>query len=96
MQEGEWCTKELRGRYGVGVWKSIRNGWEVFKDKTRFQVGSRNRVKFWKDRWYGDMSLRDEFLGLYAIASFKDAWVVDVWDEDSWDQGSLDNSMIGS
>ena len=26
------------------------------------------------------MSLRDEFLGLYAIASFKDAWVVDVWD----------------
>ncbi|RVW34876.1 hypothetical protein CK203_078033 [Vitis vinifera] len=23
---------------------------------------------------------RDEFSGLYAIASFKDAWVVDVWD----------------
>ena len=46
-------------------------------------MGSRNRVKFWKDRWYGDMSLRDEFLGLYAIASFKDAWVVDVWDGDS-------------
>ena len=42
------------------------------------------------------MSLRDEFPGLYAIASFKDALVVDVWDEDSWDQGSLDNSMIGS
>ena len=33
---------------------------------------------------------------VWAIASFKDAWVVDVWDEDSWDQGSLDNSMIGS
>ena len=30
------------------------------------------------------MSLRDEFPGLYAIASFKDAWVVDVWDGDSW------------
>ncbi|RVW89841.1 hypothetical protein CK203_034432 [Vitis vinifera] len=25
--------------------------------------------------WCGDMSLRDEFSGLYAIASFKDAWV---------------------
>ena len=53
MQEGEWCTKEVRGRYGVGVWKSIRNGWEVFKDKTRFQVGSGNRVKFRKNRWCG-------------------------------------------
>ena len=31
------------------------------------------------------MSLRDAFPGLYAIASFKDAWVVDVWDGDSWD-----------
>ena len=58
MQEGEWCTKEVRGRYGVGVWKSIRNGWEVFKDKTRFQVGSRNRVKSWKDRWCGDVFKR--------------------------------------
>ena len=46
IQEGEWCTKEVRGRYGVGIWKTIRNGREAFKDKTRLQVGSRNRVKF--------------------------------------------------
>ncbi|RVW68261.1 putative ribonuclease H protein [Vitis vinifera] len=39
IQEGEWCTKEVR------------------------------------ERWCGDMSLRDEFSGLYAITSFKDAWV---------------------
>ena len=74
----------MRGRYGVGVWKAIRNGWEDFKDKTMLQVGSRNRVKSWKDSWFGDMSLRDEFSGLYAIASFKDAWVVDVWNGGSW------------
>ncbi|RVW27259.1 hypothetical protein CK203_103088 [Vitis vinifera] len=41
IQEAEWCTKEVRGRYGVGVWKTIRNGWEVFKDKTRLQLPSR-------------------------------------------------------
>ena len=29
-------------------------------------------------------SLRDEFPCLYAIAFFKDAWVVDVWDGGSW------------
>ena len=34
LQEGAWCTKEVRGMFGVGVWKAIRNGWEVFKDKT--------------------------------------------------------------
>ena len=45
-QEEERCTKKVRGRYGVGVWKSIRNGWDVFKDKRRFPVGSRNWVKF--------------------------------------------------
>ena len=74
----------MRGRYGVGVWKTIRNGWEVFKDKTRLQVGLGNQAKFWKDRWCGDLLLTDEFPGLYAIASFKDAWVVDVWDGGSW------------
>ena len=74
----------MRKRYGVRVWKTIRNGWETFKDKTRIQVGSRNRVKFWNNRWCGDLSLRDEFLGLYVIVSFKDAWVVVVWDEGSW------------
>ncbi|RVX14587.1 hypothetical protein CK203_011953 [Vitis vinifera] len=30
------------------------------------------------------MPSRDAFLDLYAIASFKDAWVVDVWNGGSW------------
>ena len=68
----------MRGRFGVGLWKAVRNGWEFFKDKTSLRVSSGNRVKFWNDRWYGETSLRDAFLGLYAITSSKDAWVVDV------------------
>ena len=42
------------------------------------------------------MPSRDAFLDLYAIASFKDAWVVDVWNGAVGDQGLLDNLMIGS
>ena len=38
MQEGEWCTKEVRGRYGVGVWKSIRNGGRFSKIKQGFRL----------------------------------------------------------
>ncbi|RVX05411.1 Protein CTR9-like [Vitis vinifera] len=51
IQEGEWCTKEVRGRYGVGIWKTIRNGREAFKDKTRLQVGSGNRAAWVVDVW---------------------------------------------
>ena len=26
LEEGGWCTKEVRERYEVGVWTTIRNG----------------------------------------------------------------------
>ena len=26
LEEGGWCSKEVRERYGVGVWKAITNG----------------------------------------------------------------------
>ncbi|KAL6337970.1 hypothetical protein AAG906_005939 [Vitis piasezkii] len=51
---GAWCTKEMRERFGVGLCKVIRNGWDVFKDKTSLQVGLGNRVKFWNDKWCGE------------------------------------------
>ncbi|RVW87819.1 hypothetical protein CK203_039780 [Vitis vinifera] len=77
--------KEVRERFGAGLWKAIRNSWGVFKVKTRLQVGARTRVKFWEDRWCGETLLRDVFLGPNSTASSKDAWVVDVWDGGSWD-----------
>ena len=74
----------MRERYGAGVWKAIKNGLEDFKVRTRFRVKSGNRVKFWKDRWRTDLSLRDAFPNLFSITSFKNAQVVDVWDGGSW------------
>ena len=74
----------MRGRFGIGVWKAIRNSWEAFKVKTRLQVGSGTQVKVCDDRWCGEILLRDAFLGPYSIASSKDAWVVDVWNGGSW------------
>ncbi|RVW28818.1 hypothetical protein CK203_096920 [Vitis vinifera] len=69
LEAGGWCTKEVIERCGIGIWEAIRNGWEAFKDKTSFQVGSGNKVKFWKDTWCRDLSLTDSFLDLYSIAS---------------------------
>ena len=45
----------------------------------------KNKVKFWKNKWGGNFSLRDSFPDLYSTASSKDASVVDDWDGDSWD-----------
>ncbi|RVW54896.1 hypothetical protein CK203_071540 [Vitis vinifera] len=46
LQEGGWCSKGVRNRYGVGVWKAIRNGWENFRTHSRFIVGDSTRMKF--------------------------------------------------
>ncbi len=43
---GGLCTKEIRGAYGVGLWKGIRRGWERFIPFVSFSVGNRERAKF--------------------------------------------------
>ncbi|RVW63334.1 hypothetical protein CK203_058258 [Vitis vinifera] len=58
-QEDEgWCTNGVRERYGVGVWKAIRNGWEDLKVRMHFKVGSGNRASSKDvrvaDDWDGD------------------------------------------
>ena len=33
MEEGKWCTREVREGYGVGLWKEIRKeGFLMFKN----------------------------------------------------------------
>ena len=63
------------------VWKGIKGRWEMFKTRTGFTVEVGNRVKFWKDKWCGDSSLRESFPELYSIASSKDACVSDLWED---------------
>ena len=56
------------------------SGWEGIHNKTSFIMGNGKRVKFWKDKWCGDTTLRESFPSLCIIALTKDAWVVVVWD----------------
>ena len=35
-------------------------------------------MKFWKDKWCGDVALRTSYPALYAIVDYED-WVADVW-----------------
>ena len=82
LQEGGGCSKGVRDRYGVGVWKVIRNGWENIRTHSRFIVGDGTRVKFWKDLWCENLSLEDAFPNLFNLAINKEGWVAKAWEED--------------
>ena len=86
MGEKKWgdvLKKRERGtKWGYGRQSKMVE--RLSKIKTSFKVGFGNEVKFWKDRWCEDMTLRDFVLDLYFIASSKDAWVIDAWDDGSW------------
>jgi len=74
---GGWCSRELVGAFGVGLWKNIRKGWETFSGFTRFEVGDGERIRFWHDLWCGDSVLKEVFPDLFGIARVKDASVAD-------------------
>ncbi|RVW82108.1 Transposon TX1 uncharacterized 149 kDa protein [Vitis vinifera] len=82
LQDGGWCSKGVRDRYGVGVWKAIRNGWENFRSHSRFLVGDGTRVKFWKDLWCENQSLEEAFPILFNLSVNKEGLVAEAWEED--------------
>jgi hypothetical protein len=51
---GDWCSKEIVGPFGVGVWKHIKWGWGVFLSFMRYEVGDGSKIRFWYNLWCGD------------------------------------------
>jgi hypothetical protein len=43
---GGWCSLELTGVFGVGLWKNIKKGLENFSCHTNFEVGDGFRICF--------------------------------------------------
>ena len=72
---GSWCSKEVWGPYGLGVWKCIRRGWDGFTHHVSYDVGNGFEVLFWHDVWCGDLPLKIMFRELFNMACDKDVWV---------------------
>ncbi|KAF5442537.1 hypothetical protein F2P56_035184 [Juglans regia] len=75
---GGWCSNEVSGPHGVGLWKHIRRGWDIYAAHTCFKVGNGVKVKFWHDLWCGDRALKDVYPGVYSLARRKDASIADL------------------
>jgi hypothetical protein len=75
---GGWCTCQVRGSDGCGLWKGIMTGWNQFHKHLRFTVGKGDRVRLWHDCWCGDRALKDVFPTIFEYASHKDAFLNDV------------------
>ena len=75
---GGWCSKEVRGTYGVSLWKNIRKEWGSFSMHLYWKVGNGIRIRFWHDRWCGEVPLKLSFPDLFSIARDKEAAIADI------------------
>jgi hypothetical protein len=74
---GGWRSGVISGSHGVGLWKFICMGWQNFRRFFKYDPGEGSKIRFWEDVWCGDRTLKEEFPGLYSIASVKDASIAD-------------------
>ena len=77
-EAGGWRFCDVRGSFGVGLWKAIRRVWDVIGNNMVYHVGDGRRVRFWKDKWYGNDPLCISFPFLFTISLAKEAGVEDV------------------
>lgn len=73
-----WLPKTISTSHGVGVWKGIRKGWDVFQRHIQFEIGEGSFVRFWKHKWCGDEELWKSFPNLFDLATNKDAMVSSI------------------
>jgi hypothetical protein len=71
---GGWCFDPLRP-HGVGLWKNIKRGWDLFFSHTRFELGDGFKIRFGENMWCREMTLKEAFLVLYGSAHEKNAFV---------------------
>jgi len=72
---GTWCSIELPGPHGLGLWKNIKRGWMMFSSHTKFELGDGCKIRFRHDVCCGEKAFKEAFMDLHSIACVKDASV---------------------
>ena len=81
---GGWSSGEIKGGFGVGLWKEIRKEWTHLFQNTYLDLGNGSRISFWKDAWCGEEALSLMFPNLFRLTAQKNAKAADLW---NWEGG---------
>ena len=70
-----WHTYDIRGGFGVGLWKEIRKERPLFLQNVAFSLGDGRRISFWKHIRCGKEALCSLFPSMFLLAVQKDVMV---------------------
>ena len=76
---GDWRTKDIVHSHGSSLWKGIMRVWRDLYTHVSYQLGNGSKIRFWHDVWCGQMSFRDKFPELFALATYQEASVEECW-----------------
>ncbi|GMP50653.1 hypothetical protein CsSME_00017186 [Camellia sinensis var. sinensis] len=65
----DWRTRKVTRFHGRGLWRGIWFWRDEFWDRVHFRVGNGKRVRFWRDKWCGEVLLEDRFPLIFGIAA---------------------------
>jgi hypothetical protein len=65
---GGWRSGDISGSHGVGLWKFICMGWQIFKSHFRFDSGEGSKIRFWEGIWCGIDLLKLRCLGCLILS----------------------------
>lgn len=81
-KKSRWESNVVRVRYGCGMWKSINALRYMFWNHICLKVGFGREIKFWEDRWVGDVPLNDTFSVLFGLTLDLGGMVNEFFDYD--------------
>uniref|UniRef100_A0A2N9I4J4 Reverse transcriptase domain-containing protein n=1 Tax=Fagus sylvatica TaxID=28930 RepID=A0A2N9I4J4_FAGSY len=70
---GGWMTKKPIGTHGCSLWKGIFAGWVFFNQQVELVAGLGTRIRFWHDKWCGEVPLKSMFPLLFACSTSRAA-----------------------
>ncbi|KAF3633898.1 hypothetical protein T459_02648 [Capsicum annuum] len=82
--ENHWSPKVSPDPHGAGLWKHVNSFHEALFQSISFKVGNSLNVKFWKDRWIGNGTLKELLPSIFLNASNLDTSVAQNREDNIW------------
>lgn len=78
IESNAWDYRQVLYSSHSLIWKHIVQVGPLFYPHTYFSIDNERNIRFWKDLWWGDITLERAYPHLFRIASNKNAMVTDI------------------